>query len=133
METQFRFGFMKSESVYILTKYSKILKPITGVLRLCFVTIKGTLKLSFRSEIQKLNATIPPISTSVLLLAFITKSVTFQQRKDSNKSNFMTLNCFLIIYYWSDLSYYWYPIVSQTPNHSWSIIPMANVQQAWQF
>ena len=76
---------MKSESGYVSTKCYKMLKPITGLLRFCFVTIKGTLKLSFRFEIQKLNVTITSISTSVLLAAFVVKSVTFQPRIESNK------------------------------------------------
>ena len=52
-----------------------MLKPIVEVLRFCFATIKGTLKLSFRFEIKKLNVTVPSVYTSVLFVAFIFKSV----------------------------------------------------------
>ena len=76
---------MKPEFRYVLTKCFMMLKPIIRVLRFCFVTIKGTLKLSFRFEIQKLNVTIPSISTSILYAAFIFKSITFVPRKDSNE------------------------------------------------
>ena len=104
METHFKIGLMKSEPGYVLTKCSKMLKSITAILRFGYVTIKCTLKLSFRFEIHKLNVTITSICTSVLLVAFIIKSVTLQPRKDSNKSILMSLTCFLANYYRSDLS-----------------------------
>ena len=108
---------MKSESEYVLTKCSMMLKPIIGVRSFCFVTMKGTLKLSFRFEIQKLNLTIPSISTSVLFAAFIFKSVTFVPRKGSNKLIFMSLNCFLSH---SSLIRFIIVLVSHSPSNSLS-------------
>lgn len=85
---------MKLESGYVLNKCFMTLKRVIGVLRFYFVSIKGTLKLSFRFEIQKLNVTIASVSTSVLFAAFVFKSVAFVPRKDPKELIFMSLNCF---------------------------------------
>ena len=72
-----------------------MLRPVISVLRFCFVTIKSTLKLSFRFEIQKINVTLPSISASALFAAFIFESVAFETHYPEK-----TRNTFNVLKFW---------------------------------